>query len=277
MSELPPNAISACLAVRNEERQIERCLRSLEGVVDETVLVHSGPCEDATIEIAEWHGARVVTADDGGHGERNTPIAYGLARGEWLLNIDADEFLSDELRANLRRLAEDGSVDGYAFLWKLWDGRRYITEHGPYKLVMFRRSKTRMVGLIHAPERVEGRVVELPLHLEHRPSYNNYTLHTIATKWRRWAEIQAREYTSDLASVPRFNIPGEVRWSRRRRMANRLAPVLILPAAAHTFVYVLRSQQGLLRPRDNLRFALGQALYRAMVTAYVARFVYLTG
>jgi glycosyltransferase involved in cell wall biosynthesis len=277
MSELPPNAISACLAVHNEEPVIERCLRSLEGVVDEIVLVHSGPCDDRTLEIAERYGCRVFEAEDGGHGEHNTPVAYVHARAEWLLNLDADEFLSPELRLELRRLAGDRSVDGYAFLWKLWDGACYITERGPYKLVMFRRAKTRMVGLIHSPERVEGRTVEVPLHLEHRPAYDNFSLRSIATKWRRWAEIQAREYTSDLAGVPRFNYPGELRWSRRRRIANRLAPLLVIPAGLHTFVYVLSSQRGLLRPRESLRFALTQGLYRAMVTAYVARFVYLGG
>jgi glycosyltransferase involved in cell wall biosynthesis len=274
VTDLRPNSISACLVVRNEEEVIERCLRSLAGVVDEIVLVHSGECQDRTLEIARRHGCRIFEAEDGGHGERNTPMAYREARGEWLLNIDADEFLSDELQTQLPRLVEDPGVDGYAFLWRLWNGRRYITRRGPYKVVLFRRSKTRMLGLIHSPERVEGTVREVPLALEHRPGYNNFGLAAFWTKWRRWAQIQAREYTSDLDGVPRFNYPEALRWSRRRLIANRLSPLLVLPAGVHTFGYIVRNERDHLDLLERVRFALTQALYRSMVTAYVARLVY---
>jgi glycosyltransferase involved in cell wall biosynthesis len=275
VSELGPDSISACIVARNEEAIIERCLDSLEGAVDETILVHSGPCEDRTLEIAEARGCRIFTAPDGGHGERNTPVAYERARGEWLLNIDADEYLSPELRLRLPELARDPGVDGYAFLWRTWNGRRYITEGGPYKLVLFRRQKTRMVGLIHAPERVNGRVVEVPLQLEHRPPADPFALRTLFGKWRRTALIQAREYTSELNGVPRFNYPADLRWSRRRRIANRLSPLLIIPAGLHTFLYVLRAERHHLRPLENLHYAALMGLYRSLVTAYVAKLVYL--
>jgi glycosyltransferase involved in cell wall biosynthesis len=275
VSELGSGSISACVVVRNEEAVIERCLNSLDGVVDEIVLVHSGPCEDRTLEIARRHGCRIFEAEDGGHGEHNTPFAYQRARGEWLLNLDADEFLSPELRARLREMTREPEIDGYAFMWPIWSGQRYLTAAGPYKRVLFRRARTRMVGLIHSPERIDGRVCEVPLLLEHRHPEHPYAMRTIATKWRQQARIQAREYTRDLSDVPRFNYPGELRWSRRRRIANLLSPLLVLPAALHTFVYVLRTERNHLRPLENLRAAMISAVYRAMVTAYVARFVYL--
>jgi glycosyltransferase involved in cell wall biosynthesis len=275
MSELGPGSISACIVARNEEAVIERCLRSLEGVVDEIVLVHSGSCGDRTLEIAARYGCRILEAPDGGYGERNRPLAYERARGEWLLGLDADEFLSPELAARLRELARDPEVGGYAFVWPLWDGRRYRSATGPYKTVLFRRDRTRMIGLIHAQPRVEGPVREVPLVLEHRPSEDPFTLRTLATKWRRYARVQARQYTSDLDGIPRFNYPGELRWSRRRRIANRLSPLWVLPAALHTFVFILRTERRHLNPLENLRYAALSAVSRALVTAYVARFVYL--
>jgi glycosyltransferase involved in cell wall biosynthesis len=277
VNPLPPNSISACLAVRNEERTIERCLASLSGVVDEIVVVHGGPCSDRTLEIAERYGCRVFTGEHHGHGEWNTPLAYEQARGEWLLNLDADEFLSDELRSRLRDLVREPGVDGYSFRWPLWNGRRYITQGGPYKLVLMRRSATRMIGLSHLREKVEGAVRESSLLLEHRPDYNNFSPATIATKWRRWARIQAREYLSEPSEAPSFNCPAGVRWTRRRRLANRLSPLLIVPAGLHTFLYVLRAERKHLRPREALWFALSQGLYRSMVTAYVAKLAYLSG
>lgn len=275
MSDLGPGSISACLVVRNEEALIERCLRSLEGVVDEIVLVHSGPCGDRTLAIAERFGCRVFTGPDGGHGEHNTPLAYSMARGEWLLNVDADEFLSAGLRARLRELVSTPGVNGYAFIWPVWDGRRYLTRSGPYKLVLFRRSATRMVGLIHAPEQVEGDLREVPLVLEHQPAYDPYSLATVMTKWRRWARVQAREYLGDLGSVPTFGHPRPLRWSRRRRLQNALAPLLVLPAALHTFGYVIRTERRHLHGVQLARYAAFAALYRAMVTAYVVRLRWL--
>ena len=274
VSELGPCSISACLVVRNEEAVIDRCLQSLEGVVDEIVLVHSGPCEDRTLEISARHGCRIFDGELG-HAERNTPLAYEQARGEWLLNLDADEFLSPELARALQGLTRAPDVNGYAFLWRAWNGSRYVTEGGPYKLVLFRRDKTSMVGLVHLPERVEGRVEEVPLQLEHRPLHGPFALRTFAGKWRRTARMQAREYTSDIGSVPTFNCPGGLRWSRRRLVVNRLSPILIIPAGLHSFFHVLRAERHHLRLLENLRYAAMMGLYRSLVTAYVARFVYL--
>jgi glycosyltransferase involved in cell wall biosynthesis len=267
-------SITACLVVRNEETTIDRCLRSIAGVVDEIVLVHDGECDDRTIEIASTFGCRVFVAPRWGHCEHHIPFAYEQAQGEWVLTIDADEFLSAPLRGELRALARSSAADGYEFLWRLWDGRRYTTTGGPYKLALVRRRAIRIVGIIHSKGQVEGAITRLPLQLEHQPLYDNFSIARIGTKWRRWARIQAREYLSDLNELPRFNYPGRLRWSRRRSWANRLAPILIVPAAVHTCFYVvahLRKEIGL---RQATRFAATQALYRAMVTAYVARLSY---
>ena len=82
--------LSAALIVRNEERFLVGCLDSLEGFVDEVVLVDTGST-DATPRIAADRGITVHTfpwADDFS-AARNR--ALDLARGEWILYIDADE------------------------------------------------------------------------------------------------------------------------------------------------------------------------------------------
>ncbi len=150
-----PGSVSACLVVRNEEAVVERCLESLEGVVDEIVLVHDGECQDRTLEIARRHGCRIFVRPLVGHAEASTVFAYEQARGESILSIDADEYLSQELRKRLRGLIADEEVNGYELLWRMWDGTRYVTENGPYKLALFRRSKVHLLGIIHGVERVD--------------------------------------------------------------------------------------------------------------------------
>lgn len=272
-----PGSVSACLVVRNEESVVERCLQSLEGVVDEIVLVHDGACEDRTLEIAERHGCRIFVRPLIGHSEASAVFAYTEARGEWILSIDADEFLSESLREELRRLVADEQVNGYELLWRMWDGKRYITERGPYKLVLFRRDAVHLLGMIHGIARVDQPVARIELQLEHRPRYNNLALRTVLTKWRRWARINAREFLTPFADLPRFNWDGPEDWPPRRALLNRLSPLLFIPYVPVVFALNLIREKGVYSWRENLRMSLGQGIYAGMVQFYVAKYLYLGG
>jgi glycosyltransferase involved in cell wall biosynthesis len=268
-------SVSACLVVRNEEAVIERCLQSLDGVVDETVLVHDGECEDRTLEIAERHGCRVYVRPLAGHAERSTVFAYEQVRGEWILSIDADEYLSESLRGQLRELVSEERVNGYELLWRMWDGRRYITENGPYKLALFRRSCVHLLGMIHGVEMVDPPIRRIEAQLEHRPLYNNFALGTVLTKWRRWARINAREFLMPFADLPRFNWEGPSDWPSRRRVLNRLSPLLFLPYVPVVIFVNLWRERGVYGMRENMRMSLYQGLYAGMVQFYVAKYTYL--
>jgi glycosyltransferase involved in cell wall biosynthesis len=268
-------SVSACLVVRNEEAVIERCLSSLDGVVDEIVLVHDGECEDRTIEIARAHGCRIFVRPLVGHAEASTVFAFGEARGEWILSLDADEYLSQPLADGLRQLVAEQDVNGYELLWRMWDGERYITEQGPYKLALFRRSCVHLLGTIHGVEVVDPPVSRVQLQLEHRPLYNNFALRTVLTKWRRWARINAREFTSPLADVPSFNWQGPGEWPTRRRLLNRLSPLLFLPYVPVVLLVNLWRERDHYGLGENLRMSLYQGLYAGMVQFYVARDTYL--
>ncbi len=268
---LGPGSISACLVVRDEADLIERCLGSLTGVVDEIVLVHDGPCHDATLQIAAKHGCRLFVRPAYGHCDHHLPFAYGHARGEWLLTIDADEFLSPELRSSLRSLVAATDVDGYALLWRIWDGQRYTTEHGPFKPVLSRRGALRMVGILHSKGEIDGVVRNVPLNLEHRPRSAGFSRHLVRTVWRPRMRMQAREYLSNVNAAPRFNYPGTLEWTKRRKWVNRWPWLAILPAAGHTFFYCVRRLSGQLGWTERLRFAAKEALYRGWLTLYVAK------
>jgi glycosyltransferase involved in cell wall biosynthesis len=263
--------ISGLVIVRNEEALIERCLRSLDGVVDEILVVHDGPCSDATLEIARGHGCRVFERPRAGHSDYHRPFTYAQAKGDWVLNIDGDEFLSEPLRERLRELATRTDVAAFEFEWPMWDGERYLTSGGPFKRVLMRRNSIHSVGVIHHPQTVDGPVARIHLRLEHQPLYNNYTLPVMRTKWRRWARIQASEYLSDRRSFPHFNEPVRP-WSRTRRVANRLAPLLWLPYALATFAVSFRDL-GFLPFRQRVRFAAFQGIYIGMVQLELARAV----
>lgn len=273
-ADTTPIDVSACVVARNEAALIERCLASLEGVVDEIVFVHDGECEDATLDIAEQHGCRTYVLPLSGHAEAATIFAFEQARGEWILSLDADEYLSCSLREHLRELVADEQVNGYELLWRMWNGTRYITAKGPYKLALYRRSRLHALGVHHSAEWVDPPVRRVQLQLEHRPAYNNFALRTMLTKWRRSAKIQACQFLTAFDEIPKFNWDHESDWPRRRRLLNALAPLLFLPYAPAVFIVNLTRERDVYGPRENLRMSFGQAIYAAMLQFYVAKYKY---
>jgi hypothetical protein len=167
------------------------------------------------------------------------------------------------------------NVNGYELLWRMWDGRRYITENGPYKLALFRRKSVHLLGMIHGIEIVDAPIRRTDLQLEHRPPYNNFALGTVRSKWRRWAQINAAEFLMPFAEIPRFNWQGSSDWPRRRRLLNRLSPLLFMPYVPVVFLVNLLRERDVYGLRENLRLSLYQGLYAGMVQFYVAKYVYL--
>jgi glycosyltransferase involved in cell wall biosynthesis len=269
-----PLKVSACLVVRNEESVIRRCLTSLQGVADEIILVHDGPCDDATVDIAKELGCQVFVCDAVGNPEHHTVFAYERARGTWLLTLDADEFLSSELAAVIPELTARTDYDGWEFQWPMWDGECYITESGPYKLSLFRRSKTSLVGLLQSAEQVDGPVGRRQEILHHQPQYNNFTLRSVVRKWRHWCRVQARELTSPYSELPKFNYAGPDRWPRQRYVFNALSPVLAVPnGMAHSFLaYSASRREG---HDTSARLVIYAGIYATLLQIYVARRLYL--
>ncbi len=96
--------LSACLIVRNEERHLAGCLASV-AFCDEIIVVDSGST-DRTVEIARAAGATVVEQPWRGFaGQRN--VALDAAHGDWVLEVDADERVTPQLRDEIIALVTD--------------------------------------------------------------------------------------------------------------------------------------------------------------------------
>lgn len=99
--------LSVIVITRNERANIVDCLSSLD-FADEMVILDSAS-SDGTAEIARSLGAKVtVTSDWPGFGAQKNR-ALSLARGEWILSIDADERVTGELRAEILSVISNSS------------------------------------------------------------------------------------------------------------------------------------------------------------------------
>jgi len=93
--------LSLCMIVKNEQDVLADCLVSAKAVVDEMIIVDTGS-NDATIDIAESHGARVIKAPWTDNFSEARNVALQNAVAEWILHLDADERVATESAANLR-------------------------------------------------------------------------------------------------------------------------------------------------------------------------------
>lgn len=93
--------ISLCMIVRDEELALPRCLDSVEGIFDEIIIVDTGST-DKTREIAEKRVGKVYDFKwiDDFSAARN--CALSLAKGDWLMWLDADDVIEGENRGLLK-------------------------------------------------------------------------------------------------------------------------------------------------------------------------------
>lgn len=98
--------LSVTIITRNEERNLERCLNALQGIADEIVVVDSYST-DRTVDICHRYGCKVTLREFQGFGSQRQ-YAVGLTTHRYVLCIDADEVLDEELRAHIMRLKAEG-------------------------------------------------------------------------------------------------------------------------------------------------------------------------
>jgi len=103
--------IGLCMIVRDEEKNIARCIESVRGLVDEIVVVDTGS-KDNTVAVARQYGARVYRYRWDGSFANARNYAMQKARSDWLLLLDADEELDRSAWEPLRRFIETTDKDG---------------------------------------------------------------------------------------------------------------------------------------------------------------------
>jgi len=146
--------VTASMIVRDEARYLDACLASIEGVVDEIVVVDTGSL-DTSPEIARSHGARVFhhTWEDNFSQARNLALEHST--GRWILYIDADERLRPTSRDDLATLLEGAEEAAFRLLLHPF---AHSTPYLEYRL--WRNDpRVRFRGTIH--EKIVDAIVEV--------------------------------------------------------------------------------------------------------------------
>jgi len=127
--------VSLCLIARDEEASIGTTIKSVLALVDEVIVVDTGSRDNTRI-IAEGYGARVmdVSWEDDFAAARNTALNEALS--DWILVLDADEFLQPVRPVDFQRLLHNPAVAGYRLRMASPIGEE--TTPGPSMIRLFR-------------------------------------------------------------------------------------------------------------------------------------------
>ncbi len=181
--------LTAIVLVRNEEARIVRCLSSLSWA-DEIIVIDNGSI-DGTREVARKHSATLVDGGTIRDFARLRNLGREKARSEWLLYIDADEIVSEELAKEIQSTInnQQSTMSGYElrrknyYLGHEWLGDEYILR------LMRKEALIEWHGALHETARVSGGVAKLHAPLIHD---THRTLEEMVAKTNEWSEIEAK-------------------------------------------------------------------------------------
>ena len=181
-------SLAIVLAVYNEEDNLPGCLESVKEYADEIVIV-DGTSQDRTVEIAKSFGAKVYTTTNKPNFHINKQMAIDHATKDWILQLDADEKVSDALMKEIREKIDekDSAINGYWMPRKNWFLGRFLMKGGQYPdytLRLYKRGKGRLPQKdVHEQAVVDGEVGYLKHALLHYP-YKDFSFYLM--KWRRY-------------------------------------------------------------------------------------------
>jgi len=244
--------VSAIVPVRNEARNLARCLQSLAGLGE--VYVIDSQSTDDTVLIAQSHGAKVVQFHYAGGWPKKRQWAMDTLPLEydWILLLDSDEVLTPELMDEIRRALLNPEVNGYFIRLQMYFLGRILRHCGAsfWKLSLFRKGRGRfecrlkdqdpsMADIeIHEHVVVNGPVARLHNALIHHnvDSLSRYILkHNEYSNWEARVLLQP-EGDSEQVSADLFGTQAQ----RRRWLKRNLYRLPGSPALLFLYRYIFR-------------------------------------
>lgn len=142
--------LSVVIITFNEEKNIGRCLESIQGIADDVVIVDSFST-DATESISKKYNVNFISRKWEGYSASKN-FANAQAKYDWVLSLDADEALSEELKKSILKAKEGNELKTYKFHRLTNYCGSWIKHCGWYpdtKIRIFDRRITKWEGIIH--------------------------------------------------------------------------------------------------------------------------------
>lgn len=181
--------LSALILAKNEEEMIADCIKQLN-FVDEMIVLDQNS-EDKTAQIAKSLGAKVLDTKFPDF-DKNRNLLKNEAKGEWLLYLDCDERVNNEVKDEIKNAILSAKYSGYYFPRKNFILGKFLKHGGwypDYVPRLFKKDKLKeWKGQVHESPIIEGRFGYLKSPIDH------FTARTVSSMFQKtisWAKIEA--------------------------------------------------------------------------------------
>jgi glycosyltransferase involved in cell wall biosynthesis len=194
--------LSVVIITHNEEENIPRCIHSIKDWADEILVVDSFSA-DSTVEICNSSGCKVISHQFEGYGQQKQ-FGVEQASNNWILSLDADEVVTDELKQEIRTLMQKEAIPhgGYQIPFSLFYMGRILRHTGTNNLRLFDRTRGRF-RFVNVHESVDvngpvgtlkGKVIhysyrDLVHHLQKINTYTTQAAEGYTARGRRFSKV----------------------------------------------------------------------------------------
>ncbi len=262
--------VSVLILTKNEEINIERCIRSVSWSDD--IVVLDSYSDDRTVELAESFGARVIQRKfDNYAGQRNAALLLDF-KYEWILMLDADECVCPELVFEIGTVLKDipDSVTVFQmrrkdFFFDCWI--KHASAYPTWFERLIRKGRGNFEREINEHYHTDGDVRILQGHLLHYPFSKGIAYWF--ERHNRYSSVEADALIGEvlekflIKSV--FSFSPQIRRSALKQLAYRLSgrPVLV-------FLYLYLFRLGFLDGLPGFRYSVMRSMYEYMIDLKVA-------
>jgi len=187
--------LSAVICTYNEEKNLKRAVDSVKTIADEIVVVDT-ESNDKTVELAKNLGCKVFHHKNTGIVEPVRNFAISKAKGDWILLIDADEEVSDELAREITKIKTSPQADHYRIpRQNIIFGKWIKSDHWwpDYTYRLFKKGSLVWLDQIHSLPKVNGKGIDLQAYLIH---HNYQTISQFLKKLDTYTDFQTQELIS---------------------------------------------------------------------------------
>ena len=182
--------LSGFVVVRNEEKNIDRCLKSLD-FCDEIIVVDQ-ESTDNTIKLAKKYTDKIYSDKCWGYADPSRKLAASKCTGDWIIYLDADEEITGQLKKEILKAIKSDKFDAYKIHFNFYEGK-YLKKSSAddYQIRLHRKNALNYTSKIHVCSVLKKNMRSKKL----KNSINHYALTSfkqMILKLNRYAKIQAQ-------------------------------------------------------------------------------------
>ena len=270
--------LTVLIPTRNEEKNLSHCLSPLKDWAKKIIVIDSNST-DRTVDIAIEYGAEIIRFDyQGGWPKKRQFVLESYKFDtEWVLLLDADEILLDNVKKEIEEAVKSLDIDGY-YIWfhlEFMGKMLFRSDPGLRKLSLFRVGKgnyekrlnnqNKSMGDMEVHEHVivKGNVGELKSPVLHR-NFNSISRFII--KHDEYSNYESMIHTQGLQTDIKARFWGKTE-ERRRYIKKQLIRNPLAPLAYFLYIYVLKG--GFIEGYPGFYYVLYQCIYLYFVNSKI--------